>query len=136
MHPHEEATIRAFIAAPRRARWLESLASPKQRTKVLDRLNHCQDFDARYASPLESNADVIATLTARGAPATCYVVSDSPDIDGRELPLADALTQAEIGGWGTIICCVPGQLGYFYGECGERRLLLERPRRSKNRSTH
>ncbi len=128
MHPHEEALIRAFIVPFRRARWLESLASSKRRPKFLDRLNHCDDFDERYCTPLESNANVVAVLTARGAPDTCYVVSDSPDIDGRELPLAEAVGESELGGWGTILSCLPGRLAYFYGEKGERRLLLDRDR--------
>ena len=27
---------------------------------------------------------------------------------------------------GTIVCCIPGQLAYYYGESGEERLLLQR----------
>ena len=47
MHPHEEATIRAFFSPLRRLRWLESLSSPKRRDKILEKLNHCQDFDGK-----------------------------------------------------------------------------------------
>ena len=126
MHPHEEATIRAFVAPPRRTRWLESLASPKRRRRFLDRLNHCRDIDERYATPLPSNADVVAILRASGAPGTCYILSDTENLDGRELPLAEAVVEAESGGWGTLISCIPGQLGYYYDECGERRMLLKR----------
>lgn len=128
MHPHEEATIRAFISPSRRARWLELLASLKRRPKFLDRLNHCRDFDERYYTPLASSANVVDVLTARGAPPTCYVISDSPNLDGREWPLAEAVVEAELCGWGTILCCVPGKLAFFYGEQGEQRLLFERSR--------
>jgi hypothetical protein len=134
MHQHEEATIQAFMAPPRRARWLAGLATPKTRAKFLDRLNHCRDFDERYCTPLASNANVVSVLTARGAPATCHAVSDSRDIDGREMPLAEAVTAAELAGWGTILCCVPGRLAYFYGEGGEIRLLLERSHSARTRS--
>lgn len=126
MYPHEEATIRAFITPARRIRWLESLASAKRRGRFLDRLNHCRDIDERYATPLPSNADVVAVLKALGAPATCYVVSCTADLDARELPLARAVAEAESGGWGTLIICVPGRLAYYYDECGERRMLLKR----------
>ena len=126
MHPHEEATIRAFIVRSRRPRWLESLASAERRPKFLDGLNHCRDLDERYACPLASSAEVLAMLTARGAPKTCYVLSDSAELDGKELPLAEALAEAEVHGWGTIVCCLPGRLAYYFDECGERRLLLER----------
>ena len=40
--------------------------------------------------------------------------------------LAEAVAEVAIGGWGTIISCLPGQLAYYYDECGERRMLLER----------
>jgi hypothetical protein len=47
-------------------------------------------------------------------------------IDGRELPLAEAVAAAQAGEWGTLISCVPGRLAFYYGECGVRRMLLER----------
>jgi hypothetical protein len=126
MHPHEEALVQAFISHPRRKRWLESLASAKRRGPFLDRLNHCRDFDDRYATALPSNADVVALLKSRGAPPVCYVVSCTAAIDGQEFLLVDAVEQSEMGGWGTLISCLPGRLAYYYDECGERRFLLER----------
>jgi hypothetical protein len=65
MHPHEEAVVRAFIAPARRSRWLEFLVSHR-RAAFLDRLNHCRDFDPRYAAPLQSGARVVSLLNARG----------------------------------------------------------------------
>jgi len=47
-------------------------------------------------------------------------------LDGQEMWLEDAISQTEAGGWGTLIGCTPGRLGYYYGEAGEQRLLLER----------
>jgi len=126
MHAHEEATIRAFVHPPRRPRWLESLASAERRSRFLARLNHCRDLDERYARLLPSNADVVAILRRCGAPATCYVVSATMALDGREMPLEEAVAEASQGGWGTILSCLPGQLAYYHDECGERRLLLER----------
>jgi hypothetical protein len=126
MNPQEEKTIRAFIVPARRPRYLESLASPKRRGRFLDHLNHCRDIDDRFVTPLASNADVAAELRRRGAPDTCYVISNTAGIDGRELPLEEAIEEATMGGWGTIICCIPGRLAYYYDECGERRMLLER----------
>jgi len=125
MHPDEAATIAAFIAPSSRARWLAKLASA-QRRSFLDRLNHCPDLDERHAGPLPSCADVVAVLRSHGAPASCRVISDNVAIDGRELPLNRAVEEAESAGFGTIICCVPGRLAYFYDERGLRRFLLER----------
>jgi hypothetical protein len=126
MNAAEEAIIRAFIIPARRTRWLESLASAKRRPSMLDRLNHCRDLDERYSTLLPSNANVVALLRSRGAPAVCYVLSCTANIDGQTLPLDEAVAAAELGGWGTIVSCIPGHLAYYYDECGERRMLLER----------
>ncbi|GAC1471622.1 MAG: hypothetical protein NVSMB9_17980 [Isosphaeraceae bacterium] len=128
MHPHEAFTIRAFIAPARRARWLGALASKKRRGAFLDRLNHCRDLDERFSTPLASNDDVVAALRSLGAPAICYVMSDLATIDGQEMPLDEAVTQSELGGWGTIISCIPGQLAYYSDEAASRRrrMLLKR----------
>jgi len=127
MNEHEETFVRAFIASARRARWLESLASSKRRQRLLDRLNHCQDLDERYTTLLPSNTDVIALLRSRGAPTMCYVLSCTAEIDGQLLALDEAVSAAELGGWGTVISCIPGRLAYYYDECGARRMLMERP---------
>jgi hypothetical protein len=127
MHEQDEAIVRAFISPERRTRWLEQLASAKRRPRMLDRLNHCRDIDVRYAALLPSNVDVVALMRSRGAPATCYVLSSTDEIDGRIMPLEDAVFAAEMGGWGTILSCIPGRLAFYYDECGTRRMLLERP---------
>ena len=126
MCAHEESLIKAFIYPARRKRWLEHLASPKKRTRFLDRLNHCRDIDDRFSSLLPSGANIVALLSKRGAPPICYVISDYAEIDGREMTLEEAIRAAELGGWGTLIGCVPGRLAYYYDESGERRMLLER----------
>jgi len=123
----EESIVRGFILAERRSRWLAMLRSPGRRRAFLDRLNHCGDLDERHARLLPSNADVAGLLRARGAPRTCYVLSDHDEIDGRTMALDEALLAATAGGWGTILCCIPGRLGYYYDEQGARRMLLERP---------
>jgi hypothetical protein len=120
----EEVIVQAFIAPHRRSRWLSSLVSAKRRRKFLDCLNHCADLDTRYARPLAANADVVTVLRSLGAPATCYVVSDTAALDGREMPLAEAVAAAELAGWGTLISCIPGRLACYIDEAGSRRRLL------------
>ena len=123
----DDAIIDAFFVSSRRDRWRALLGIPSSRERMLDRLNHCKDFDERYVRLLQSGDDVVSILRARGAPNSCYVLSDHADIDGQTLPLVDAIRAAEQGGWGTILSCIAGKLAYYYDEGGERRLLLERP---------
>jgi len=126
MDPDEEATVRAFIAPARRRRYLEFLASPKRRRRFLDRLNHCRDIDERFATSIRSNVDVAALLRQRGAPETCYVISDTSEIDGQRLGPEEAIERSGSALWGTLISCIPGKLAYYYDECGARRMVLER----------
>lgn len=120
----EMALVKAFISPRRQARWLSLLGSVKGRRKLLDSLNHCCDLDPRYTMPLPSTVDLVAILRERGAPETCCVLSDVAALDGRELPLAEAITGAELAGFGTLISCIPGRLGCYIDEAGTRRRLL------------
>jgi hypothetical protein len=60
----------------------------------------------------------------KGAPDTCYVISEDDDLDGKEMPLAEALKTIIGRGIGTFLSCVPGRLAYFEDE--ECRWILER----------
>jgi hypothetical protein len=123
-HPIEDATVRAFIIPARRDRYASLLGNPKKRREVLDRLNHCHDFDPRYATAVPSSADVAKLLRSCGAPPTCHVISDHKPIDGQEMQLDEAVLD---GAWsGTLLCCIPGRLAYYMGEGGEQRILLRR----------
>jgi hypothetical protein len=126
MQSFEEAFVGAFIIPSKRDRYKTLLANSKRRMKLLHGLNHLHDLDPRYVSEIPPGTDVIALLRSRGAPERCHVISNVAEIDGRELPLKDAINQTEICMCGTLIGCIPGRLGYYYGEDGEQRLLLER----------
>ena len=130
MHPHEAQIVRTFFVREKRERYLAMLGG-SQRPKALGRLNHFHDLDERWSRIIESPTDVLSLLRELGALGTCYVLSDIPEIDGRDMPLAEAIGIAEVGNWGTIIGCIPGKLAYYRGEAsqhGTRRLLLERRR--------
>jgi len=116
------------VVRERRERYRFLLGDPKRRREGLDRLNHCRDLDERHATWLPSNADVVGMLRDAGAPEQAYVISATPAIDGRTMALADAVREAAMGGWGTLVSCLPGRLAFYYDELGERRAILRRPR--------
>jgi hypothetical protein len=128
LNPIEAAVVDAFIAPEKRDRWRTKLMNSKKRRKFLDRLNHHNDFDNRYTTAVGHDADFAALLREHGAPERCHVVSDVADLDGRTLPLDDAINQMMHCGFGTVICCIPGELAFYYGELGETCLLLHRDR--------
>jgi hypothetical protein len=126
LHPDEEATIRAFIVSHRRLRYLEQMTEPKRRARLLNRLNHCRDFDPRFATPTSGVS--AADLIGLGAPQRCHLISSSAKLDGREMLLEEALWEAGSCGLGTIVCCLPGRLAFFRDETDTptRELILAR----------
>lgn len=127
---HERAFIRAFIVAAKRERLTELLAKPKRRRDILATLYHFADLEPRYRisiPPAEQTAARIeAALRARGAPELCYAISTHQGIDGRILPLQEAIHAVTGLGHGTLLSCRPGQLGYFEGEEPGARYYLVR----------
>lgn len=121
----EDALVNAFIRPAKRTRYRMLLAG-KRRSQILNRLDHLPDIDPRYAIEISSAANVAMLLRDRGARGLCHLVSSVRELDGRWMPLEEALDRTEVCMGGTLIGCIPGRLAYYYGEAGERRLLLER----------
>lgn len=127
---HEEALVKAFIPAHRQERFLEIIARPKKRAKLLTELSHFKALNPKFMVEIPSyqqNPLALAKiLRAKGAGATCYVMSENSQLDGREVDLEVALKHTVGAQMGTLISCVPGRLGYFEDEDG--RCILERLR--------
>ena len=125
----EESTILAFVEAGQRDRLLALLSSAKRRKDATNLLNHFRGWDSRYAQTIASCADVAAVLVAAGAERECRPISDDPKLDGRGLPVAEAVEAAEMSSFASVLCCVPGKLAFFFDEVGapRNRLLLKRP---------
>jgi hypothetical protein len=73
---------------------------------------------------------LLGILQGKGAPKLCYMLSDDENLDGRELPLAEALSTAVYSSpvYVYLASCVPGRLGFYVdAEWYEERWVLERP---------
>lgn len=125
----EEATVAKFIDKNRRTRLLNLLESKKGRLKVRARLAHAVELDSRHAHHISPNQQTIESilklLTKRGAPSTCYIISENSELDGKSLPLLTALEEIVGSGSASIISCIKGQLGYYEGEEQNERYLLQ-----------
>jgi hypothetical protein len=126
----DEAIIRAFLRPERAERFLALLARKDGRRKLRRELAHLRAFDDRYLHRVAPNAAtpqaLAALLRGKGAPAECYCLSEHAAVDGRVLPLLEALTAVVGSGMGTIVSCVPGRLAFFEGEEPGERYVLER----------
>ena len=126
---HEQKLVLSFIRPERQGRYLELLEKPKRRQDITRSLAHFKHLDMRYAVrilPREQHVpDILRILKSKGAPDTCFAVSEDDDLDGKELSLADALQTIVGREIGTFLSCIPGKLAYFEDE--EERWILERP---------
>ncbi len=130
MNDHERGFL-AFLAEPSKRR-LETLLElgAKRRRDVLDLLHHSVRLAPCYAQHLTGSeafsGPVEAMLRKRGAPSDCYVLGGSSELDGRKLPLAEAL-EAIIGmSNGAFVSCIPGRLGFYEYEDMKSSYLLSR----------
>jgi hypothetical protein len=127
---HERGLAR-FLIGEWRARFRESLAPAKRRDTLRSQLPHLTHLDPRFATPVpdQSATELGARLREQGAGDTCYLLSEDPELDGRELPLDEALIAIVDGGssHATFVSCVPAQLAYFHDPEPGNRFLLELP---------
>jgi len=126
---HEHQLVRCFFLPDRQYRYLELLADPKRRPEVLKEFAHFKDLDPQWAAALPANCNrpitVLKLLQSKGAPARCYVTSESRHLDGKEMDLLEALKSVVGCGIGTFLSCLPGKLAYFEDE--DSCYLLSRP---------
>ena len=127
---HERELVRAFYVPEVRPRYLSLLSAVRGRKKFVARLAHLDLLDTRFAhliDPQEQTIDSIeGDLKGRGAPSSCYVVSENPSVDGRRMAFRDALETIVGSGMGTFLSCVTGSLAYFEGEEPGARYVCER----------
>jgi hypothetical protein len=125
---HEEALIEAFIIPVRQERYLEFLKSPKRRAKFIAELAHFKHLNLKFVVDIPSNQQnpvgLLKLLDGKGAGSKCRVISENPELDGREMNLDLALKETIGYQMGTFISCVPGKLAYFEDEDG--RCILQR----------
>jgi hypothetical protein len=125
---HEEALIRAFIIPQRQSRYLELLPNPRRRRDVTRELAHFKHVDTRFTVSIAPSqrgyAGILDILRSKGAPDTCYALSEDDELDGKELPLSELLKKIVGYGMGTFLSCLPGRLAYFEDE--DERWILER----------
>lgn len=130
MNDHERGFL-TFLAEPTKRRFETLLElGEKRRRDVRDLLHHSVRLDSRFAQHVIGSEafseHVEAMLRKRGAPPTCYVLAASSDIDGREMPLGEALAAVIGMGDGAYVSCIPGRLGFYEYEDMKSSYLLSR----------
>tara|TARA_R110002051_G_scaffold225076_3_gene288036 strand:+ start:10359 stop:10769 length:411 start_codon:yes stop_codon:yes gene_type:complete len=130
MNEHERGFL-AFLAEPTKRR-IETLLElgEKRRGDVRGMLHHAVRLDPRYCQHLMGSeafsGPVEAALRKSGAPSTCYVLAANRDLDGRQMPLREALGAIKGMGNGAFVSCIPGRLGFYEYEDIKSSYLLSK----------
>ena len=107
----ESAFVHAFIVPAKRARYAQFLANPKRRQEVLERFNHELAYLPALATEVPGGQDfpeaLEALLRSKGADPLCHVMVAGLKIDGRELPLREALRAVFMHRFGSVLSCIP-----------------------------
>ena len=115
---HEQAFVSAFVVPEKRARYAEFLTKPKRRVEITNRFCHFFDFIPTLAKqiPRATASELAPLLRARGAGDTAHVIGGRDEIDGRDLPLEQAIDDALADPSGVVVSCVPGRLALYIQE--------------------
>ena len=130
MNQHERGFL-AFLAEPTKGRMERLLElGEKRRRDIRELLHHSVRLDPRFCQHLmgsdASAGPLEAVLRKRGAPSTCYILAANSDLDGREMPLGEALGAIIGMGDGAFVSCIPGKLGLYEYEDMKSSYLLAR----------
>lgn len=119
MNIHEELFVKNFIVSRKRERYIELLGNEKTRSKITVYFDHCPDLEDKYKSQIPVNQqnakDIYRILKNKGAPETCFAISNRDQIDGKELSLRKVIDEYYFDN-STFISCIPGKLIYYASE--------------------
>ncbi len=124
----EKRFVNAFVLNIRRPRYKTCLPDRSMRSGVLDRLNHCTDFDPNYLTRLtghSASADGLQEiLAAEDVADLCWLMSGDAALDGRNCPVAEGTQLVANADWGTVMICPPRPIGIYRPEASEMALYL------------
>lgn len=133
MNTAQEAFVRAFIVPGERDRYLQLLASPSRRQKILGVLYHNLDVISERATRIENrdhtSERVEQLLRVKGAGPTCYLISPETELNQQEMPLREALETLIDQDGTAIACCLEGRLAYYKPNSANIFLSISRKRR-------
>jgi len=133
----EEQIVKSFFEKQVQERVLYELFTPLKRGHALNRLCHQyhkmlrEKYMIEIPPPNSDPSGIYELLKRNGAEKLCYSLSYNVEVDGKELPLKEALHQTVGFGFPSIISCIPGELAYFEAEQGfgpPPRFILKRPK--------
>ncbi len=133
----EELIVKSFFEKRAQERVLHELFTPEKRSQALNRLCHQYEkmlrtkYMIEIPPPNSGPNEIYELLREYGADKMCYSLSYNEDIDGKQMPLSEALEHAVGFGFPSIVSSLSDELAYFEAEQGfgpPPRYLLKRPK--------
>ena len=125
----EEIIVSSFVRKTKRERLISLINKSKARQKFCRELADASVFEPNVVvtipASLQSFAAITRALRSRGAGPGCYLISENPRLDAKELPIDEAVAMVVGHGFATIISCIPGSLAFFEGEGFSNRFILQ-----------
>ena len=116
----EKLIIKTFFLKNRQERSLYELSTKKRRQFLYNLSNYHTLIDKKYMieipKPNSNYLETLKLLKKYGAQDNAYSISLSEKIDGRHLPLEEALKHAVGMGMASIVSCIQEKLAYLEGE--------------------
>jgi hypothetical protein len=117
--------IEKFIRKEKRSRYKQFVSSNKNRKKFIIELSHFKDFRWEMFEEIKtSDRDVILQRLKliNGNKDTCYVISENPAIDQKQLAIEDAISSLGLD-MATILIFGQTEMVYYEGEPPNNRYI-------------
>lgn len=120
----ESAFINEYVVENKRQRYLGFIKSPKRRKTFLEMLYHGKDLDKSKLKPLTGYFETEIGKQIAGSQITsCYVISINSALDGRQMPVKDALAKIVAYTEGIILVFGQCEFVYYLGEAPHNEYL-------------
>lgn len=118
----EEEIVRTFFVKRLQDRVIFELSTSQKRKDGIWRLCHDSEeklidkYMIEIPKPNSDYIEIVNLLKKYGADRTCYCISINDDIDGKYLPISEAIDNSVNFGLASLISCIPNKLAYFQEE--------------------
>lgn len=114
----EIAVIEKFVRKEKQARYKQFISSIKNRKKFIKQLPHFKDFRFELFEEVKSIEQKVLhqkLKSIKGNQNTCYIISENPNIDQKQLNIEDAIPFLN-SDFATILVFGQAEMIYYEGE--------------------
>ena len=121
----ETKVIQRFVVSAKRERYLGFIRTLKSRHKFTSDLGHFKHLQNGLFENVTGNVEeiILGKIKQLGSLNDCYLISESPILDQKRLPIDVALSETIGSGMGTLIVFGDAEIVYYEGEGPNERCI-------------